>query len=120
MSSASDRSIFTIIVTRAYRKKILEPLLKILLQRPKANAQVGRICLLMTRNAEGPNKWPHASVAAFDGSAFSEDDVVLHLQDRWGYSETESKETYSKMAQVGLAKKPGHVYNYVETHCGLS
>jgi hypothetical protein len=75
-----------------------------------------RICVVLS---DGDIR-SSAPVFPFDGNPFSREEVEHYLQEQMGYSPQQSKSKYQLMVKTDKANTPAGVYNYIESHCGLS
>src|ERR1051326_842095 len=105
-------TLVSIIRTDEYVNEFLKQLLQTLV-RSKDNT-AGRVCLLISPNAQGPTELADASIVDFDGSSLPRPEVEEHLQLRRGYSARQSSEIYQRMVELELTSHPARIYTYIE------
>jgi hypothetical protein len=105
-------TLVSIIVAEKYEKRRIYSLLEVLMQ--SDDPEAGRVCLLLTRGAEGPRSLPQTAIVPFDASEFGQADVERYLQTRLGFSPLASEKIYSELSSLGLAQQPGQIYNYIQ------
>jgi len=110
--------VIVLVVGAGFDAGLLAPIIESSLQCPTPAAP--RVVLLLAPAAAGPNSIAGATATVSTGGPFAKDDVVHHLQKRWGLDSGESEQTYSSMESIGVASKPACVYEYVKLHCGIA
>lgn len=117
-AAANISGIVTVLVVGAeVDADTFAPIIEMALQSP--TPAVTRVVLLLAPAASGPDAIAGATATVSTGGPFAKDDVIHHLQKRWGMDLTESDQTYSTMESIGVVSNPVRVYEYVKRHCGI-
>jgi hypothetical protein len=120
VSTNLDHRLISVIISEDYEDQILTPLLSILFRAAGTGRVRARVSLLLSNVAIGPESLEMAEVSVFNAQPFTQSEIERHLQSRLGYNVLDSREIYLKLSGIGFAEKPGQVYSYLETHCGIS
>jgi hypothetical protein len=110
--------VIVLVVVAGVDAGLLAPIIESALRCPTPAAP--RVVLLLAPAAAGPDSIAGATATVSTGGPFAKDDVVHHMQKRWGLDSGESEQTYSSMESIGVASKPARVYEYVKLHCGIA
>lgn len=114
VAKKQNHALVSIIVAKEYQRHLIDRLVKVLLHRPAHISGPARICLLLTYGGQGPSNLRYGEIIRFDKSPLSPIDVERHLQTRCGYTETESKNFYRDIEQLGFGSRPGKLYTFID------
>ncbi|MEA2603874.1 MAG: hypothetical protein QOF89_4866 [Acidobacteriota bacterium] len=106
----------TVIRDESLAVSYLPDLLGVLASRHPGEAGA-RITILLSTGAAGPDEISGAEVTRPDWTAISEEDIRLHLNRSWGWSEEESRAKAATATRLDLGQQPGRLYTFLRDEC---